>query len=358
MENFDEHKDSLNEGQERTVLDQLQEHVHAIPPTNLVKQSEIFGKKKEKRQGFGAMVWMGLVAICLIIAIFAAYYWKIAPPVNKEVSISGPRQDLREVVDQFLEQAEKGGVMGQAAHQALFAYIQSLRKEDLPSFQVWKAYLDQKDIPDQYQYFFEEIITTYILGEEELYPIKGYTAYIDNNFVLSYPTPISKGVNLKLLKEKQSHAYSIAAAEINSLPQGLTMIDGSVINPVIAGKRGLVVIDEEGNISINLKNQLGDPLANLNIDGSLENYQQFLSKAQKDQADVFQADLLIYDGHLQFHMLDPYPDYIFFLSNIGANYLYKTNGEKKTIDRLIGTYGAIHGIGLYENGGDYRLVFE
>ena len=358
MTDENKHIGSLHQGQERTVLDQLQEHVKPLPPTNLVKQSEIFGKKERKRQGFGPMVWMGLVATFLIISVFAAYYIKTSPPAKEEATVSGPRQNLQDVMDQFLAQAEKGGVMSQAAHQALFAYIQSLREEDLPSYQEWKAYLDQKDIPVSYRHFFEVNLPSYMLKDSSLVSRKGLHSIADNNFLLFYPTSPDQKIRLEVAKEAKSHAYSISSEDINKTSNGLTMVDGSVMNPIINPSAGLVIMDKLGNISINRVDQLGGPFSQMNIAASLEDYQQFFKEAQNHKADVFQADLMIFDGQAQSHSLNPYPDYIFFLSNDGTYYLYRTNGNKSTVDRIIKLYGGIKGIGLYENGGSYQLVFE
>ena len=348
----------MNEGQERTVLDQLQQHVKPLPPTNLVRQSEIFGKKERKRQGFGPMVWMGLVATFLIISVFAAYYIKTSPPAKEEVAVSGPRQDLREVLDQFLEQAERGGVMSQAAHQALFAYLQTLREEDLPTYVEWKAYLGQKEIPESYRHFLEVNLTRYMLKDSILVSRKGLHSIVDNNILLFYPTSPDQKVKLEIVNDEKPYAYSISKASTNKLPAGLTIVDGSVMNPVINESTGIVIIDKQGNIRIHHIDQLGGPFSQMNITASLDDYQRFLIEAQNHGADVFQGDLFIFEGQAQSHSLHPYPDYIFFLSNDGTHYLYRTNGSKNAVSHIINRFGAIRGIGLYENGANYQLVFE
>lgn len=190
---------------------------------------------------------------------------------------------------------------------AFWKYIEAQNPKNLPSKDEYLKMISQKDIPEDYHYFFKECLPHYL---ENLKHIQHKIT--DKNILFSTKNDSILKINLLFNQEKKSSKSLLETLPIAKkriivsgtytspfdLPVGLAVDKGNIVNPCMQSWDGLFLIDKNNKPQILNIRDVSLDFEILNIRENIKDYSRFLEVLKRQKISVIQSHLLLYNDSI------------------------------------------------------------
>lgn len=324
---------------------------------------------------------MGLVVGALALALLAALAFiayqnlpSSAVPASlstpKQPTSSAPSMVFEDVLSEVARKLTAGGSSVTEANARLGEYIAALPTAAATTDSArMRAFAAKHDVPFDYAYFFREVLPRF----RDSVASSG-SAFRDDQIMMSAPPTVRLRARLLINRDLLPVDGLLAAADSGSqtnrvitsaaytspfnIPAGLTIVDGSVLNPALQAFEGILIIDDNGKVRLTTTNSVSVEGQDLRIARSHADYVAFLAEAAKRRLSVIQTHLLIDGGRVAVEEATNQRSerrVIFETADHGIH-LYDSRGPQSLFEAatfIRNNYGAVTALNL--EGGAYRV---